>query len=737
MSRFGAAFILSTVAGSALAQSVNVDINRTTGSGAGAPAATLAGAAGQAGVWNDVAPTLAGAQSLQGLGGAASGLTVTRTGSSGSNGSSAPIGTAEYAKLMWDYSFLPTANGEVEYTVNGLDAGLYRVYTYAALPGDAGWYIDTFGLQTYYSNYVQVLLNGVNVGGGTTSGAVAPVFQQGVTHVVTNVLVGAGAPPLTIRGYTGSTNHERCGLNGFQILKVSGSRLYVDASATGAENGQSWASAFTRLQDALALAKVGQGAITEIWVANGTYTPTTLANRSATFSLVDGVKVYGGFTGNETQLEQRDPIANPVFLSGSIGAAGLADNTYHVVTALECGYATLLDGVTITSGNADGGTGNQMYGGAMWVQDSQLTVNTCKFVGNEGVRGGAVAVTNALPRFASCYFFNNTAEQIGGGMYLLSGGSANVVGCDFRVNHASINYGGALANYDGANLYVFNSRFFSNDAGFGGGAIMASSGNTLVGNCVFTGNTGDGDRGGAIHTFGANNFLFVYNSAIYGNHAFECGGVDAVSGGLAYLRNTIVWGNTDDSAATGTEAAQVKKDGAVGSTMSLVSCDIQGWTGILGGTGNIGADPMFVDPDGADNTLGTLDDNLRLALNSPCIDRGNNSSIPQDSCDIDHDNNVIEPLPLDLDMNPRRVDVVSVPDSGTGTAPFVDVGAYETENPPCYPDCNGDGALTVSDFGCFQTKFVAADPYADCNGDGVRTVADFGCFQTKFVQGCP
>ena len=55
----------------------------------------------------------------------------------------------------------------------------------------------------------------------------------------------------------------------------------------------------------------------------------------------------------------------------------------------------------------------------------------------------------------------------------------------------------------------------------------------------------------------------------------------------------------------------------------------------------------------------------------------------------------------------------------------------------CYPDCNVDGSLTVGDFGCFQTKFVAADPYADCNADGSFTVADFGCFQTEFVAGCP
>ncbi len=55
----------------------------------------------------------------------------------------------------------------------------------------------------------------------------------------------------------------------------------------------------------------------------------------------------------------------------------------------------------------------------------------------------------------------------------------------------------------------------------------------------------------------------------------------------------------------------------------------------------------------------------------------------------------------------------------------------------CYADCNGVGGLTIADFGCFQTRFVAGDPYADCNGVGGLTVADFGCFQTKFVAGCP
>ncbi len=54
----------------------------------------------------------------------------------------------------------------------------------------------------------------------------------------------------------------------------------------------------------------------------------------------------------------------------------------------------------------------------------------------------------------------------------------------------------------------------------------------------------------------------------------------------------------------------------------------------------------------------------------------------------------------------------------------------------CIADCNADGVQTISDFGCFQTQFVAGNPYADCNLDGQQTIADFGCFQTAFVAGC-
>ena len=56
---------------------------------------------------------------------------------------------------------------------------------------------------------------------------------------------------------------------------------------------------------------------------------------------------------------------------------------------------------------------------------------------------------------------------------------------------------------------------------------------------------------------------------------------------------------------------------------------------------------------------------------------------------------------------------------------------------PCYPDCNGDALLNLSDFGCFTTRFALGEPYADCNGDTLLNLSDFGCFTTKFALGCP
>ena len=98
-------------------------------------------------------------------------------------------------------------------------------------------------------------------------------------------------------------------------------------------------------------------------------------------------------------------------------------------------------------------------------------------------------------------------------------------------------------------------------------------------------------------------------------------------------------------------------------------------------------------------------------------------------------NGPIGPL---FDPEPFSVQFFEIPTSaGLLSLEALDVTFTATTVTPCYPDCNADGALNLSDFGCFTTKFALGDPYADCNGDQVHNLSDFGCFTTKFALGCP
>ena len=113
------------------------------------------------------------------------------------------------------------------------------------------------------------------------------------------------------------------------------------------------------------------------------------------------------------------------------------------------------------------------------------------------------------------------------------------------------------------------------------------------------------------------------NCTIYGNSAqFECGGVYISQQADYTLRNCIAWGNSDMS-GTGESAQLVmySSSGEVG-----YNC-IQGWTGSLGGIGNIDADPCFVDP---------CDGDYHLRWNSGCVDAGD-PCYAGDPCEVDID----------------------------------------------------------------------------------------------------
>ena len=124
---------------------------------------------------------------------------------------------------------------------------------------------------------------------------------------------------------------------------------HVDADAVGGGDGAAWGSAFDDLQSALGVAADGD----EIWIAAGLYTPSP-TDADASFVMIDGVSLFGGFAGDETQRDQRDPSIHVVRLSGDIGQDDTFNpylinsaNSGHIIDA---GVGTVIDGFTIEYG---------------------------------------------------------------------------------------------------------------------------------------------------------------------------------------------------------------------------------------------------------------------------------------------------------------------------------------------------------------------------------------------------
>ena len=138
---------------------------------------------------------------------------------------------------------------------------------------------------------------------------------------------------------------------------------YVDVTRSdNSGDGKSWANAKKDIQVAMNLAVSGDA----VWVKGGTYYPTMdpFANasptdpRDKTIYLTNGVALYGSFAGTETTLAQRTAsvrAANTTTISGDIGTVSdNTDNCYHVVLSVSGTTTTILDGFTITAGNANG-----------------------------------------------------------------------------------------------------------------------------------------------------------------------------------------------------------------------------------------------------------------------------------------------------------------------------------------------------------------------------------------------
>ena len=187
--------------------------------------------------------------------------------------------------------------------------------------------------------------------------------------------------------------------------------IVVDTSATGNNDGSSWADAYTQLQPALAAASSGD----EIQVAKGVYKPAGISgSRAATFQLLNGVTIKGGYAGfSSPEPNMRDIEAYETTLSGDLNGdddsnfANNVENSYHVLTGSGTDATAILDGFTITGGNANG-ISPQSLGGGMHNSYGNPTIINCTFIKNYSLTmGGGMFNYESSPTITNCSFIEN------------------------------------------------------------------------------------------------------------------------------------------------------------------------------------------------------------------------------------------------------------------------------------------------------------------------------------------
>lgn len=243
------------------------------------------------------------------------------------------------------------------------------------------------------------------------------------------------------------------------VAFAGGNVVYVNWAATGSNDGSSWADAFRDLQDALDDAIAGE----EIWVASGVYKPETGTNPLATFLLRNGVSVYGGFVGDETERSERSWQAHVTILSGDINNSGDSNgNAYHVVTGNGTDNTTVLDGLRIQGGYATGSDPHNR-GGGVYNSNGSPTLSNVVITGNSADIGGGMYNYNSSPVLINVSFIGNSASSYGGGVANEIGSNPVLNHVSFSGNHAGTG-GGGMDNYNDSNPVIRNSLFWGNEA---------------------------------------------------------------------------------------------------------------------------------------------------------------------------------------------------------------------------------------------------------------------------------
>ena len=307
---------------------------------------------------------------------------------------------------------------------------------------------------------------------------------------------------------------------------------YVNAAAAGSNTGASWANAYTDLQSALA----NWPACVDIWVARGTYKPTTTTDRSISFAIKPSVFLYGGFAGTEASLGDRNTAANVTTLSADIGVADDAsDNSYHVVVLdgttvngpIPSGLNVIAD-LTISGGNGNGAAfgANQDRGGGLFCigsgagHECSPALDNLVFENNQALFGGGLYNSGGSggksnPLITNADFRNNSAAFLGGAMYndgATTGGTSSPTIDKATFSGNSAQNGGAIANGGAggtASPTIRNSTFYANVAVSGG--AMSNAGQNgghaspVLRYVTFSANRATNGPGGAILNYGSSN----------------------------------------------------------------------------------------------------------------------------------------------------------------------------------------------------------------------------------------
>jgi hypothetical protein len=288
------------------------------------------------------------------------------------------------------------------------------------------------------------------------------------------------------------------------------SQVFVKYDATGNYDGTSWINAYSNLQDALDNANSG----VQIWITAGTYKPMNNAlSTDNWFAVNQAVEIYGGFTGTETMLSERDWENNITTLSADILGDDVpddfenfrSDNAPHIFVINVGG--SILDGLIITGGHARidavpaGTTDYNPWAGAGVVTYSNIEIRNCNFSQCVAYFGsGICAVSNDLV-LDNCIFEKNSGVQAA--IYIARMNSSIVKNCIIRDNQSTE---------------------------FAGGLLLGNT-NAIVEDCIFQNNDAPGSVGGGVFIF-QNSFNSIPNPSVefrrcsfLNNNAFYGGGL--------------------------------------------------------------------------------------------------------------------------------------------------------------------------------------------------------------------